>query len=172
MAGSLNRAQLIGNLGRDPEIRSTQAGKKIANFSIATSEQWKDRDGEKKEKTSWHNIVCFNEHLTEIIEKYLHKGSKVFVEGALQTRKWTDNSGQERYSTEVVLQGFTGQIILLGDGGGGGGRAPPAEESDYGGRGSGGGGSNRTTRDDLSDEIPFVSNDIELEPGIRSRIVL
>src|SRR5260221_3311178 len=115
MAGSLNKVQLIGNLGRDPEIRKTQDGKNIANLSIATSESWKDKNsGERKERTEWHRVVIFNDALSGIAEKYLRKGSKVYVEGQLQTRKWTDQSGQEKYTTEVVLQVFGGAIVLLG----------------------------------------------------------
>jgi single-strand DNA-binding protein len=110
---SLNRVTLIGNVGKDPEIRKTQAGKSIANFSVATSETWKSQDGEKHEKTFWHNCVCFNEGLSGVIEKYVRKGSKIYVEGSLQTRKWQDQSGQDRYSTEVVLSAYNGQIILL-----------------------------------------------------------
>src|SRR5580698_2081508 len=124
MAGSVNKVILVGNLGRDPEIRSTQGGQKIANFSLATSETWRDRtSGEHKERTEWHRVVVFNERLVDVIEKYVKKGSKLYIEGALQTRKWTDNSGQERYSTEVVLQNFRGELTMLdsarGQGGGG-----------------------------------------------------
>ncbi len=120
MAGSVNKVILIGNLGRDPEIRRTQDGRPIANFSIATSESWRDKNsGERKEKTEWHRIVCFNEGLCKVIENYVKKGSKVYVEGQLQTRKWTDKDGVEKYSTEVVLQGFNGTLTMLdgrGDG--------------------------------------------------------
>ena len=120
MAGSVNKVILVGNLGRDPEIRSTQDGTRIANLNLATSESWRDKtSGERKEETEWHRVVIFNERLVEIAEKYLRKGSKIYVEGALQTRKWTDQQGQERYSTEVVLQRFRGELTML-DGAGGG----------------------------------------------------
>ena len=123
MAG-VNKVILVGNLGRDPEVRHTQDGRKIVNFSIATSETWKDRQsGERRERTEWHRIVIFNEHLANIAEQYLRKGSKVYLEGQLQTRKWTDNSGQEKYTTEVVLQNYRGELQMLdsrGQGGGGG----------------------------------------------------
>lgn len=119
MSGSLNKVILIGNLGKDPEIRSTQAGKKIVNLSIATSETWRDRSsGERQERTEWHRVVVFNEKLAEIAERYLKKGMKVYVEGALQTRKWNDQSGAEKFSTEIVLQQFRGEITML-DGKGG-----------------------------------------------------
>ncbi|MCB2114255.1 MAG: single-stranded DNA-binding protein [Parvularculaceae bacterium] len=147
MAGSVNKVILIGNLGRDPEIRKTQDGKSIANFSVATSESWKDRNtGERREKTEWHRVVVFNEGLSRIVEQYLRKGSKVYIEGQLQTRKWTDKDGQEKYTTEVVLQGFNSALTMLDgrrDGGG-----------DFGGRSddvpSSGGQSF-----ELDDEIPF-----------------
>src|SRR5499425_1489640 len=122
MAGSVNKVILVGNLGRDPEIRSTQDGMRIANLAVATSESWLDRvSGERKERTEWHRVVIFNERLAEIAEKYLKKGSKIYVEGALQTRKWTDQGGQERYSTEVVLQRFRGELTMLDGRGEGGG---------------------------------------------------
>jgi single-strand DNA-binding protein len=126
MAGSVNKVILVGNLGRDPEIRSMQSGDKVCNLSVATSERWKDRNsGEMKEKTEWHRVVVFDQKLAEVAEKYLKKGAKVFLEGQLQTRKWTDNSGVEKYTTEVVLQRFRGELVMLdsrggGDGGGGG----------------------------------------------------
>lgn len=114
MAGSVNKVILIGNLGRDPEIRSTQDGREIANLALATSESWKDKStGERKEKTEWHRITIFNEKLVEIVKNYVKKGSKVYIEGALQTRKWTDKDGMEKYSTEVVLQGFNGVLTML-----------------------------------------------------------
>lgn len=114
MAGSVNKVIIVGNLGRDPEIRSTQGGQKIANLNIATSENWKDKgSGEKKEKTEWHRVVIFNDSLADVAEKYLKKGSKVYIEGALQTRKWTDKESVERFSTEVVLSAFRGQLVLL-----------------------------------------------------------
>ena len=121
MAGSVNKVILIGNLGADPEIRRTQDGRPVANLRLATSESWKDKTtGERKEKTEWHRVVIFNENLCRIAEQYLKKGSKVFIEGALQTRKWQDQSGQDRYSTEVVLQGFRGELTLLDRAGGSG----------------------------------------------------
>ena len=133
MAGSVNKVILVGNLGRDPEVRSFQNGGKVANLRIATSESWKDRNtGERKEKTEWHTVAIFNEGLVRVAESYLRKGSKVYIEGQLQTRKWQDQSGQERYSTEVVLQGFNSVLTMLDGPGGGGGQ---------GGGGSRGGGS-------------------------------
>jgi single-strand DNA-binding protein len=172
MAGSVNKVILIGNLGADPEIRRTQDGRPVANLRLATSESWKDKTtGERKEKTEWHRVVIFNENLCRIAEQYLKKGSKVFIEGALQTRKWQDQSGQERYSTEVVLQGFRGELTLLdraggagsGSGGGGGDFGADDTGGDFGspgpsrkvaaaaGAGARGGGG----RGDLDDEIPF-----------------
>src|SRR3984885_12686878 len=122
MAGSVNKVILIGNLGRDPEIRSTQSGTKIANLSVAPSENWRDRaSGERKERTEWHRVVIFNERLVDIVEKYLKKGAKLYLEGALQTRKWTDNSGKEKYTTEIVLQNYRGELTML-DGRAGGGQ--------------------------------------------------
>src|ERR1700755_1994307 len=126
MAGSVNKVILVGNLGRDPEVRSTQDGMRIANLSIATSETWRDRaSGERKEKTEWHRVAVFNDKLVEVIEKYVKKGAKLYIEGQLQTRKWTDKEGQERYTTEVVLGRFNGQLTMLdgrsgGEGFGGG----------------------------------------------------
>jgi single-strand DNA-binding protein len=180
MAGSVNKVILVGNLGRDPEIRSTNDGTRIANLNLATSESWRDRtSGERRERTEWHRVVIFNERLVEIAEKYLRKGSKLYVEGALQTRKWTDQQGQEKYSTEVVLQRFRGELTMLdggrGQGAGGGaseggydeggysGGPNSADRGDsprYGGTGSsgsstGGGGGSRGRNDDLDDEIPF-----------------
>jgi single-strand DNA-binding protein len=141
MAGSVNKVILVGNLGRDPEVRTTQTGSKIVNFTLATSESWKDRQtGERREKTEWHRVAVFNPNLAEIAERYLRKGSKVYVEGALQTRKWTDQGGQERYTTEVVLQNFRGELTLLDSrnaGGGGGGYG--ADDGGYDGGGYGGG---------------------------------
>jgi len=167
MAGSVNKVILVGNLGRDPELRSTQDGMRIANLAVATSENWRDRvSGERKERTEWHRVVIFNERLAEVAEKYLKKGSKVYVEGALQTRKWTDNSGQERYTTEIVLQRFRGELTMLDGAGGARGSlgGPPAEggfDEDYGG-GFGGApaaaaapSQSRTRVDDLDDDIPF-----------------
>ena len=171
MAGSVNKVILVGNLGRDPEVRSTQDGMKIVNFPVATSERWRDRaSGEQRERTEWHRVVIFNENLGRIAEQYLRKGSSVYLEGQLQTRKWTDQSGQERYTTEVVLQRYRGELTLLGgrgDAGGGGGDFGRGD--DYGGESSGGGfsgggGSGGGSRggqppmggpSDLDDEIPF-----------------
>ncbi|MDH5749967.1 MAG: single-stranded DNA-binding protein [Rhodospirillales bacterium] len=160
MAGSVNKVILVGNLGRDPEIRFTQAGKKIANLSVATSESWKDRQsGERKEKTEWHRVVIFSEGLADIAEKYLRKGSKIYLEGQLQTRKWQDQSGQDKYTTEVVLQGFNSNLTMLdtrGGGGGGGGGDVPDWPDEGGGSSSGGGGApGGGGGGDLDDEIPF-----------------
>ena len=164
MAGSVNKVILVGNLGRDPEVRHTQDGQKIVHLSVATSERWRDRaSGEQRERTEWHRVVIFNDRLGDVAERYLAKGRTVYLEGQLQTRKWTDQSGQERYTTEVVLGRFRGELTLLGgrgeEGGGYGGEGPP---SDYGGGrpsssgGSGGGGGKPADSfDDLDDEIPF-----------------
>jgi single-strand DNA-binding protein len=161
MAGSVNKVILVGNLGRDPEVRSTQDGRKIVNLSVATSESWKDKSsGERREKTEWHRVVIFNENLAGIAERFLKKGSKVYLEGQLQTRKYTDQAGVEKYSTEVVLQNYRGELTLLdsrGAGGGGGmsdDYAEPAVAAAGGGRGGGGGGFPRSGGD-LDDEIPF-----------------
>ncbi|KQS98337.1 MULTISPECIES: single-stranded DNA-binding protein [unclassified Rhizobium] len=140
MAGSVNKVILIGNLGADPEIRRTQDGRPIANLRIATSETWRDRNsGERKEKTEWHTVVIFNEGLCKVAEQYLKKGSTVYVEGQLQTRKWQDQSGQDRYSTEVVLQGFNSTLTMLGGRGDGQGAGGGRGGSDYGGGNMGGG---------------------------------
>jgi single-strand DNA-binding protein len=158
MAGSVNKVILVGNLGADPEVRNTQDGSAIVNLRIATSEQWRDRgSGERRERTEWHRVVIFNENLAKVAQQYLRKGAKVYVEGQLQTRKWQDQSGQERYSTEVVLSRFRGELQMLdsrGEGAmagggyeGGGGRA--ARGGDYAPAGADMGGS------DLDDEIPF-----------------
>ncbi|HKM64437.1 MAG TPA: single-stranded DNA-binding protein [Acidisphaera sp.] len=169
MAGSVNKVILIGNLGRDPEIRTTQDGTKIVQLNLATSETWNDRGtGERKERTEWHRVVIFNERLAEVAEKYLRKGAKVYVEGALQTRKWTDKDGQEKYTTEVVLGKFRGELTMLdgargGEGGfeaggySGGGRAGGGGGGRSGGgeRGGGGGGWDVPKGGDLDDEIPF-----------------
>lgn len=170
MAGSVNKVILIGNLGRDPEVRSFQNGGKVCNLRIATSETWKDRNtGERREKTEWHSVAIFQEGLVRIAEQYLKKGSKVYIEGQLQTRKWQDQSGADRYSTEVVLQGFGGTLTMLDgrDGGGssGGGYDSGPQGGGYdsgpqggydngpqGGSSSGGGGGSSR---DLDDEIPF-----------------
>ncbi len=167
MAGSVNKVILVGNLGRDPEVRSLQDGSKVVSLSLATSERWRDRQsGENRERTEWHRIVVFNERLAEVAERYLRKGSKVYVEGALQTRKWTGNDGQERYTTEIVLQRFRGELTMLdgrGDaaGMGAGGEAgyspppdtPAASGGGYGGSGGSGGGGQPPG--ELDDEIPF-----------------
>ncbi len=169
MAGSVNKVILIGNLGKDPEIRRTQDGRPIANLRIATSENWRDKTtGERREKTEWHSVVIFNENLCKIVEQYLKKGSKVFIEGSLQTRKWQGQDGQDRYSTEVVLQGFNGNLTMLDGRAGGAGAGAGMQEngqSDYGGgsdNGYGGGssGSKSTAAKggfdkQLDDEIPF-----------------
>lgn len=173
MAGSLNKVILIGNLGKDPEVRKMQSGDSVVNFSLATSESWRDKNsGERKEKTEWHNIVIFNEGIAKVAEQYLKKGMKVYIEGAMQTRKWTDNAGVEKYSTEIVLQKYRGELQMLdsrneGSGRSGGGeydqsggsdfgRSSPMPASVGGNRGSSapapaGGGFSR----DLDDEIPF-----------------
>ncbi|TYC50335.1 single-stranded DNA-binding protein [Rhodobacterales bacterium] len=145
MAGSVNKVILVGNLGADPEIRRTQDGRPIANLRIATSESWRDRNsGERRERTEWHRVVIFNEGLCKVAENYLRKGSKVYIEGQLQTRKWQDQSGQDRYSTEIVLQGFNSSLTMLDGRGEGGGQ--PGGLPDYGddsqGGGSGGSGGN------------------------------
>jgi single-strand DNA-binding protein len=174
MAGSVNKVILIGNLGRDPEVRSFQNGGKVCNLRIATSETWKDRNtGERREKTEWHSVAIFQEGLVRIAEQYLKKGSKVYIEGQLQTRKWQDQSGQDKYSTEVVLQGFGGTLTMLdgrdGGGSGGGGNygggsggydSGPSDQGGYGGgydSGPSGGGNDggRGSSRDLDDEIPF-----------------
>lgn len=165
MAGSVNKVILVGNLGRDPEVRFAQSGSKIVNMSVATSESWKDKQtGERKEKTEWHRIVIFNERLADVAEKYLKKGSKVYLEGALQTRKWTDKEGAEKYTTEVVIDRFRGELTMLdtkGGGGGGMGAEPPPAEPSFEGRGGQGGGQGggksggKKGGGDLDDEIPF-----------------
>ena len=169
MAGSVNKVILVGNLGADPEIRRTQDGRPVANLRVATSKSWKDKTtGERREKTEWHRVVIFNENLCRIAEQYLKKGSKVFIEGQLQTRKWQDQAGQDRYSTEVVLQGFRGELTLLdragaGGAGGAGGGEFGAEEGggEFGSSGptrkvaAAAGASARGPRGDMDDEIPF-----------------
>jgi single-strand DNA-binding protein len=152
MAGSVNKVILVGNLGKDPEVRRMQSGDPVVNLSLATSETWRDKaSGERKEKTEWHRVVIFNKNLAEVAEKYLRKGSKVYVEGSLQTRKWTDKDGQEKYSTEIVLQNFRGELTMLDTKGGeGGGERRMAY--------SGGGGDAPSSFDrggDMDDEIPF-----------------
>ena len=147
MAGSVNKVILVGNLGKDPEVRRMTSGDPVVNLSVATSESWRDKaSGERKEKTEWHRVVIFNKNLAEVAEKYLRKGSKVYVEGQLQTRKWTDKDGAEKYSTEVVLQNFRGELTMLdgrgGEGGGGGGRGASETPASF-------------QRDEMDDEIPF-----------------
>ena len=140
MAGSVNKVILVGNLGKDPEIRRTQDGRPIANLRIATSETWKDRNsGERKEKTEWHSVVIFNENLCKVVEQYVKKGAKLYIEGQLQTRKWQEQQGNDRSSTEVVLQGFNGTLTML-DGRQGSGGGMQEGQSDYGGGDFGGGG--------------------------------
>ncbi len=168
MAGSINKVILIGNLGRDPEVRFAQDGTKIVNFPVATSETWKDRQsGDRRERTEWHRVVIFNDRLAEVAEKYLKKGAKVYLEGSLQTRKWTGNDGQERYTTEVVLQKFRGELTMLDTRGGGGGAgdydgpgaAHAGDGPDWGpaggSAGGGGGPAGGKPGGDLDDEIPF-----------------
>lgn len=176
MAGSVNKVILVGNVGKDPEIRRTQDGRPIANISVATSDTWRDKQtGERKEKTEWHRVVVFNEPLCKVVEQYVKKGTKLYIEGALQTRKWTDQSGAERYSTEVVLQGFNGVLTMLDGAGGGRGASGSIgmQESggdydgDFGGGGgysdaapkravkTGGGGASKSFDKALDDEIPF-----------------
>ena len=163
MAGSVNKVILIGNLGADPEIRRTNDGRPIANLRVATSESWRDKNtGERREKTEWHRVVIFSEGLTKIAEQYLKKGSKVYLEGQLQTRKWTDQSGAERYSTEVVLQGFNSQLTMLDGRGQGGGADAGAKGGDFGratpmegGREPARAGARASLAEELDDEIPF-----------------
>ncbi len=173
MAGSVNKVILIGNLGADPEVRTFQNGGKVVNLRIATSEQWKDRNsGERQERTQWHSVAIFSEPLARIAEQYLRKGSKVYLEGQLETRKWQDQSGQDRYTTEVVLRPFSGNLTLLdgrGEGGGGGSRGGAGGGGYGGGYGDGGGydsgpsagggsssqGGGGGGRPDFDDEIPF-----------------
>ncbi len=157
MAGSVNKVILVGNLGRDPEIRTTNDGTKVANFSLATSENWRDRNtGERRERTEWHRVVIFNDRLVDVVEKYVSKGSKLYIEGQLQTRKWTDRDGQERYTTEIVLQRFRGELTMLDSRGGGG---DFGGGSDFSGGGGGGGGQDlggpSSGGGDLDDDIPF-----------------
>ena len=167
MAGSVNKVILVGNLGRDPEVRTTQDGTKIVHLAVATSERWRDRtSGENRERTEWHRVVIFNERLGEVAERYLSKGRSVYLEGQLQTRKWTDQSGQERYTTEIVLQRFRGELVLLGGRDDVGGPAAEEDTGDWGrtpsqpARSAGAGGGARRSQkpedfDDLDDEIPF-----------------
>jgi single-strand DNA-binding protein len=168
MAGSVNKVILVGNLGADPEIRSLSSGDRVANLRIATSESWRDRtSGERKEKTEWHRVVIFNDNLVKVAEQYLRKGSTVYIEGAIQTRKWTDNTGAEKYSTEIVLQKFRGELTMLGGRGDGAGASSGGGDDGYssggGNYGGCGGGAPRSQPSgpresfsaDLDDEIPF-----------------
>jgi single-strand DNA-binding protein len=164
VSGYVNKVMLVGNVGRDPEIRSTHSGTKIASFSIATSDTWRDKaTGERKERTEWHRISVWNEGLVGIVERYVRKGDKVYIEGKLETRKWTDQSGQERESTEIVLRSFGGELTMLssknsGAGYSGGGRGNRDYDDDsYGGGGGGfgGGGGRGRSREELDDDIPF-----------------
>ena len=161
MAG-VNKVILVGNLGADPEARSLNNGGEVVNMRVATSETWKDREGQRQERTEWHNVVIFNENLGRVAKSYLRKGSKVYLEGQIQTRKWTDQSGNDRYTTEIVLQRFRGELVLLDsrDGGGGGGGRDYADQ-DFGG-GASGGGQRQQSRPqpaafdtDLDDDVPF-----------------
>jgi len=170
MAGSVNKVTLVGNLGKDPEARSMNNGGEVVSFTLATSETWNDRDGNKQEKTEWHNVVIFNENLGKVAKNYLRKGQKAYIEGQLQTRKWTDQNGNDRYTTEVVLQRFRGELVLLSgrDGGGGGGGASSGG-GDWGqrsgggnagggassGGGFGGSGAPSPFDSDLDDDVPF-----------------
>ncbi len=164
MAGSINKVILIGNLGRDPEVRAMQSGGKVCNLAIATSESWKDKNtGERKEKTEWHRVVLFNEALVGLAERYLRKGSKVYIEGQLETRKWQDQNGQERYTTEIVLRPYKGELTFLdgrSDGAGQGGGGYDGGSSSYGNGGGSGGGQPEpayaaSSASDLDDDIPF-----------------
>ena len=163
MAGSVNKVIIVGNLGRDPEVRSFQNGGKVCNLTVATSENWRDKNtGERRERTEWHRVAIFSEGLVRVAEQYLRKGSKVYIEGQLETRKWQDQNGQDRYSTEVVLRGFNSTLTMLdgrNEGGGGGGGGYDRGGDDYGGgsssSGGGGGSQGGGFRNDLDDEIPF-----------------
>ncbi|HET9813448.1 MAG TPA: single-stranded DNA-binding protein [Sphingomicrobium sp.] len=160
MAG-VNKVILVGNLGADPEARSLNNGGEVVNMRVATSENWKDREGNRQERTEWHNVVIFNENLGRVAKSYLRKGSKVYLEGQIQTRKWTDNTGNDRYTTEVVLQRFRGELVLLDPAGGGGGRG--AFNEDFGGDDFGGGAPAKPQSrpqpaafdSDLDDDVPF-----------------
>ena len=160
MAGSVNKVILVGSLGADPEIRATNSGDRIANLRVATSESWKDKGtGERKEKTEWHRVVIFNDNLVKVAESFLRKGSKVYIEGALQTRKWTDQSGVEKFSTEIVLQKFRGELTLLDAKRDGSAGAGADDSSGHDGM-AGSRGDRRPREDrtsDLDDEIPFIS---------------
>jgi single-strand DNA-binding protein len=166
MAGSVNKVILVGNLGRDPEIRTMQSGGRVCNLALATSESWRDKQtGERRERTEWHRVVVFNEGLVNICERFLRKGSKIYIEGQLETRKWQDQSGQERYTTEVVLRPFRGELTMLdarsegggagGGYGGGGGYADPGFGEPMGGMGGGASSGSTPPPSDLDDDIPF-----------------
>lgn len=175
MAGSVNKVIIVGNLGRDPESKTFSNGGKVVNLRIATSESWKDKNsGERKEQTEWHSVAIFNEGLANVAERYLRKGSKVYIEGALKTRKWQDAQGQDKYSTEIVLQGFNSVLTMLdgapGAGGGSGGGGGGGSRDDFGGgsggygggggrggasSGGGSGGGRQSFADDLDDDVPF-----------------
>ena len=155
MAGCMNKVILVGNLGKDPEVRHSNAGQKIVNLTLATTESWKDKSGQKQDKTEWHRIVIFNPGLADIAERYLKKGSKAYIEGSLQTRKWTDQNGQEKYTTEIVLGNYRGEILLLDSRGGG----ASAESGSFGGGDKGSSGWDSTPESqggfDPDDQIPF-----------------
>jgi single-strand DNA-binding protein len=167
MAGSVNKVILLGNLGRDPEVRRLNSGSPVVNLRVATSESWRDKTtGERQERTEWHNVVIFNENLAKVAEQYLKKGSKVYIEGQLQTRKWQDQSGADKYTTEVVLQRFRGELTLLdragdnagAESGGEFGRSSPMEgggRSETGGRSGGGRAPASSLAEEMDDEIPF-----------------
>lgn len=158
MAGSVNKVILVGNLGRDPEIRTLNSGERVANLSLATSETWRDKaTGERKEKTEWHRVVIFNDNIVKVCENYLKKGSTVYVEGSLQTRKWTDQQGVEKYSTEVVIQKFKGELTMLGGRGEGGGMSRGGDDDYSSGFSTGGANKPSGPREsyDLNDDIPF-----------------
>jgi single-strand DNA-binding protein len=161
MAGSVNKVILIGNLGRDPEVRTFQNGGKVCNLRVATSETWRDKQsGERRERTEWHSVAIFSEPLIRVAEQYLKKGSKIYVEGQLETRKWQDQSGQDRYSTEIVLRPYRSELTMLDgrDGGGGGGGSRGGYDEQGGGYGGGGGGrqgDDYGSSPDMDDEIPF-----------------
>ena len=156
MAGSVNKVILVGNLGRDPDVRYAQSGSKIVNLSVATSESWKDREsGDRREKTEWHRVVIFNDRLADVAEQYLRKGSKVYLEGQLQTRKWTGNDGIEKYTTEVVLQRYRGELTMLDSRSSGGSGGYDCAQRASGADDTGGGASDGPSSGDLDDEIPF-----------------
>jgi single-strand DNA-binding protein len=162
MMAGVNKVILVGNLGADPEARSLNNGGEVVNMRVATSESWKDREGQRQERTEWHNVVIFNENLGRVAKSYLKKGSKVYLEGQIQTRKWTDQSGNDRYTTEIVLQRFRGELVLLDSAGGGGGGGRDFGGDDFSGAYSGGGGAKPQSRPqpaafdtDLDDDVPF-----------------